>query len=268
MTWCVLCRSEYVTGVVECAECLVPLVEDQPMIPDAIGHGDEEQLAYELDDLANADRFAIDRALAEVGVVHAWDDDRTTLLVSPDDEAAVDAVLEGDEEEAAFADDDAEHLVYELSDWDGGRRAELAARLMAEGIAHDFDEAGDLVVLEADEERVDALVDAIEYPDQLGEADDDPGGLDAVEALSALFVAADRLVHSPADSEGVVGAVDASLAAEAMALPFGFAPAVWEELLERAAALRRLLETDDEVVDDDAVVEAATRLRAALRNYV
>jgi len=53
-----------------------------------------------------------------------------------------------------------------------------------------------------------------------------------------------------------------------MAVPFGFAPPVWEELRERAAELRRLLEAETELVDDLAVIETATRLRTALRSYV
>jgi hypothetical protein len=53
-----------------------------------------------------------------------------------------------------------------------------------------------------------------------------------------------------------------------MAPPFGFAPALWNELVEQATELRRLLETETEVVDDEAVVGAATKLRSALRPYV
>lgn len=268
MTWCALCRSEYVTGVIECAECLVPLVDDAPLNSDAIGDAQKEQLAYELDDMAAPDRYVIDRQLQSAGIAHTWEDDGTTLLVSPDDEGEVDTLLGDGETDSAVLDDDAEQLVYDLADWDGGRRAQLAEQLHDEGIGHFFDEQGDLVVVVADEERVDALVDALEFPDQLDADGDGPGGLDAVEAVSAMFVAADRLTHDPSDSEGVVSLVDASHAAEALPLPFGYSPPVWEELLERAAELRRLLETDEAVVDDDAVVEAAIRLRSALRPYV
>lgn len=171
--------------------------------------------------------------------------------------------------DAALLDGDEEQLVYDLSDWDAERRAELDGELEAQGIAHAFDEVGDLVVLAVDEERVDAIVDAIEFPDQLA-ADDtpDPGGLDAIETVGGLFVAADRLVHDPADTEGTLAAVDAARAMASMATPFGFAPPVWKELVEQAGSLQALLETEAEVVDDDAVVEAATALRAALRPYV
>lgn len=281
LRWCALCGSEYVVGVAECVDCLVPVVENPPLRPDDIGDDDGEQVAYEYDDLEPEARFDIDRMLAASGIVHAWDG--TTLLVAPYDEDEVDRLLDGgaggevtlDEArargdvDAALLDGDEEQLVYDLSDWDAERRAELDGELEAQGIAHAFDEVGDLVVLAVDEERVDAIVDAIEFPDQLA-ADDtpDPGGLDAIETVGGLFVAADRLVHDPADTEGTLAAVDAARAMASMATPFGFAPPVWKELVEQAGSLQALLETEAEVVDDDAVVEAATALRAALRPYV
>jgi hypothetical protein len=168
----------------------------------------------------------------------------------------------------ALLDEDAEQLVYDLGDWDTERRTALDGMLEAAGLAHAFDEDGDLVVLAADEEQIDAIVDEIEFPDQLDETSDEPGGLDAVETVGNLFVAADRLVHDPTSSEGVLAAVDASRALARMTVPFGFSPPVWEELGERAAELRRLLEADTELVDDLAVIETATRLRTALRPYV
>lgn len=268
--WCALCGAEYLTGVTECADCLVPLVDQPPLGVEDIGDEEGEQVAYEYDDVDANERFRIDRALADRGIVHAWD--ATTLLVAPYDEAEVDELLdkvEGPHDiDDALLDEDAEQLVYDIGDWDADRRAELDGLLETAAIPHAFDEDGDLVVLGADEERVDAIIDDVEFPDQLDPTGDEPGGLDAVETLGNLFVAADRLVHDPADSDGVLAAVDASAAMEKMAVPFGFAPPVWEELRERAAELRRLLEAETELVDDLAVIETATRLRTALRSYV
>ena len=233
--WCALCGAEYLAGVTECTDCLVPLVEQPPLGVEDIGDEEGEQVAYEYDDVDANERFRIDRALADRGIVHAWDG--TTLLVAPYDETEVDELL--DKVEGPHDIDDAL-----------------------------LDEDGDLVVLGADEERVDAIIDDVEFPDQLDPTGDEPGGLDAVETLGNLVVAADRRVHDPADSDGVLAAVDASAAMEKMAVPFGFAPPVWEELRERAAELRRLLEAETELVDDLAVIETATRLRTALRSYV
>jgi hypothetical protein len=272
--WCALCGSQYVAGVAECAECLVPLVGNPPLATEDVGDDEGEQIAYEYDDLESEARFAIDRVLADAGIVHAWDG--TTLVVAPYDEEEVDRLLDAAADDAphdiddALLDDDAEQLVYDLTDWDRERRTDLDGRLEAEGLAHAFDETGDLVVLAADEERVDAIIDAIEFPDQLevDEADTAAGGLDAVEALGSLFVATDRLVHDPSDTEGTLAAVDAARAMASMSTPFGFAPPVWSELVERSGELRALLETEAEIVNDDAVHDAATRLRTALRPYV
>ena len=262
--WCALCRSEYLAGVAECADCLVPLVDHPPLRPEEVGDEDGDQLAYELDDLDAEGRLAIDRELAMKGVVHAWEG--TTLVVAPWDEDEVDVVLGGADDVELDGDED--QVVYDIADWDAARRAELAAQLEASGIAHGFDDDGDLVVLAADEDRVDEIVDAVENPDQLEPVPDRAGALDAVETVGALFVAADRLKNDPSDSEGTIAAADASRVMASMAPPFGFAPPLWEELVSQATELRRLLETETEVVDDEAVVEAATKLRSALRPYV
>lgn len=277
LQWCALCGSEYLAGVAACADCLVPLVDNPPLPPAEIGDEDGEQIAYEYDDLPAEDRFAIDRVLATAGIVHAWEG--TTLVVAPYDEDEVDRLLDAaagrisDDAGApdiddALLDEDAEQVIYEIEDWDAERRTELDGRLEAEGIAHAFDETGDLVVLAADEERVDAIVDEIEFPDQLPADEGGAGGLDAVEAVGNLFVATDRLVHDPGDTEGTLAAVDSARAMSAMSTPFGYAPPVWTELVEKAAELRGLLETEAEIVDDEAVHDAATRLRTALRPYV
>ena len=262
--WCALCRAEYVAGVAECAECLVPLVDHPPLLPEEVGDEDGDQLAYELDDLDTTDRLAIDRELAMKGIVHAWDG--TTLVVAPWDQDEVGVIIDGDGD--LELDDDGDQVVYEIDDWDKARRAELIAQLEASGIAHGFDDDGNLVVLAADEDRVDEILDAVENPDQLAPEPDRAGALDAVETVGALFVAADRLKNDPSDSEGTIAAADAARSMSSMAPPFGFAPPLWEQLVAEANELRRLLETEEEVVDDDAVVEAATKLRSTLRPYV
>jgi hypothetical protein len=275
LQWCALCGSEYLAGVVACADCLVPLVDNPPLPVSEVGDEEGEQIAYEYDDLDADGRFAIDRVLASAGIVHAWEG--TTLVVAPYDEEEVDRLLDAaadevdpgtDDIDEALLDEDAEQVIYDLEDWDQARRTDLDGRLEAEGIAHAFDETGDLVVLAADEERVDAIVDEIEFPDQLPVDAGSADGLDAVEAVGNLFVATDRLVHDPGDTDGTLAAVESARAMAGMPTPFGYAPPVWSELVEKAGELRVLLETEAEVVDDEAVHEAATRLRTALRPYV
>lgn len=274
--WCALCGSGYVAGRAECADCGVPLTDRPPLSPDDIADDDGEQTAYDFGDLSAEERFVVDRVLADAAIVHAWEG--TTLVIAPYDSEEVDRLLDGaadlDEHEGTdvddvLLDDDAEQVVYDLSDWDADQRTELDGQLESEGIAHAFDETGDLVVLAADEDRVDVIIDAIDFPDQL-DADHDAGGegLEAIEALGALFVAADRLKNDPADTEGTVDAVTAAIAIADQRTPFGFDPADWQAIGAQAAALRELLETEEEIVDDEAVEAAAKQLHATLRPFV
>ena len=274
--WCALCGAGYVAGRAECADCTVPLVDRPPLGPDDIGDDDGDQTAYEFADLTFEERFVVDRVLADAGVVHAWDG--TSLVVAPYDSEEVDQLLDGaadlDEHEGfdvddALLDDDAEQVVYDLSDWDADQRTELDGQLESQGIAHAFDETGDLVVLATDEERVDVIIDAIDFPDQLdADGDDSAGGLEAVEAMGALFVAVDRLKNDPSDTEGTVDAVDAARRVAAHQTPFGFDPAAWKDIVGQADAFRELLETEEEIVDDVAVEDAAKGLYATLRPFV
>ena len=79
-------------------------------------------------------------------------------------------------------------------------------------------------------------------------------------------MSADRLMHDPLDHEGVLSLVDAARMAETLPLPYGFAPAVWNDLVAQARTLRASLEVDD--VDDEKIIDQATNLRSTLRNFV
>lgn len=269
--WCVLCGAEYVEGVLECADCLVPLSDRRPLTLDELGNQDEEQVAYEFDELEPIQRLAVDELFAGNGIAHAWDG--MSLVVRAEDEAEADRLID-EADRDAFLDSGAEQVTYDLSDWDDDRRGELAQALDSAGIEHAWDEHGELVVLDADETRVDAVVDAIEFPDQL-EVDDETEekaeealaaeGHDPQDVLSELFVAADRLMHDPLDHEGVLSLVDAARMAESLPLPYGFAPAVWNDLIIQVKRLQSSLEGE---VDDDSVIDQATALRTSLRNFV
>jgi hypothetical protein len=75
-------------------------------------------------------------------------------------------------------------------------------------------------------------------------------------------------MHDPLDHEGVLSLVDGARLAETLPLPYGFAPAVWNDIVGQAQALRTSLESDAEEVDDVKIIDQATSLRATLRNYV
>jgi hypothetical protein len=266
-----LCGAEYVEGVLECADCLVPLSERRPLTLEELSNNDEEQIAYEFDELEPMQRLAIDELMADNGIAHAWDG--ASLVVREEDEDEADRLID-EADRDAFLDSDSEQVAYDLSDWDDERRGELAHALEGAAIEHAWDEHGELIVLDADEERVDALIDSIEYPDQISsddeaeleaEADLEAEGLDPQDVLSELFVASDRLMHDPLDHEGVLSFVDGARMAETLPLPYGFAPAVWKDLLLQ---IKRLQESLEGEVDDESVIEQATALRASLRNFV
>jgi hypothetical protein len=271
--WCLLCGAEYVGGSLECSDCFVPLSDRRPLSIDELVSGDEDSVAYDFDEQEPMQRLAIDERFWSEGLPHAWDG--TSLVVREEDEAAADLLIDA-VDSGSFLDSDVAQLSYELDDWDDDRRATLAEVLSASGIEHAWDEHGELVVLEEDEERVDAMIDAVEEGRAeadldadgdgvaAGEADED--GPDAQEVLSKLFVAADRLMHDPLDPTGVLSFVDGVAEAEALRLPYGFAPAVWDDLVGQVKALADAIGDDDS--EDDDLVEEAEKVRTLLRTYV
>jgi hypothetical protein len=227
---------------------------------------EEDSVAYELDDWAGESRSMLDSMLTSREIVHAWQGG--TLVVRADDEAVVDDLIdEIDATSAPALDPDAEKVAYEVADWTDAQRTSLAEALAEAGLPYEWDENGDLVVHEADEDRVEDLLDSIEFPDAI-EVDetDDGDGLAAQNVLSELFVSTDRLMHDAQDHEGVLSFVDAAHMAEDMAVPFGFSPESWNDIVGKARALREAFEAD--VDDDDAIMSQAAELRHLLRNIV
>jgi hypothetical protein len=230
-----------------------------------------DQLAYENGEWDQSDRELLSQLLRAEDVPYAWE--ATTLVVDATDEEIVDRLIEQVEASSQpVLDPDAPKVVYELGGWDEARRADLAEALSAAGVAHGWDEEDDLVVLEEDEETVDPIVERLD-DDADGDgaassaADDGADdGLAAQDAMSELFVAADRLMHDPDDHEAVLRLVDATRLTESLALPYGFTAADWDPLVGAARELRDLLEAED--ADEDAVIASATDLRGHLRRYV
>jgi hypothetical protein len=269
----VLCGAEYLGGVLECADCLVPLSDRRPLSIDELVGPEDESIAYDFDELEPIQRLTIDERFAEAGIAHCWEG--TSLVIREEDEEAADQIIDEADNDAVL-ESDAEQVVYELDDWDDSRREELVAALDAASIEHAFDQDSNLVVFEHDEERVDAIVDAIEFPDQLPVPDDAEEeaaeeqleaatGLDPQDVLSDLFVAADRLMHDATDHEGVLALVDGAGLAETLPLPYGFAPPIWQDILSQVTGLRDSIEGD---ADDETIIDAATTLRTTLRQYV
>ncbi len=136
---------------------------------------------------------------------------------------------------------DADEVVYDLSDWGQEDRSQIERLLTGSGVTHRWEVGSDLVVLEADADGVERLMDEVEEaggapPLPAIDDDADDGGDEATYAvMSDLFVAADRLQQDP-DDAAVAG--DFYLAADATAAtppPFGIDRLEWQQVQELAA---------------------------------
>lgn len=160
---------------------------------------------------------------------------------------------------------DGEGIAYDLADWDDDQRRGLEAALDAAGIEWEWD-GDELVVDLAAEARVEALIEAVDFPDALAVQDDegDDGAAADPELLSRLFVAADRLRGNP-EHPGAVDEVLEVARADPPGPPWGVDARTWAGVLERLGAVAAALEARAE---DDVVRAAADALRGALRPLV
>ena len=163
---------------------------------------------------------------------------------------------------------DADHdvLVYELGEWTPEERSRLALLLEGEGIPHQWD-GDDLLVPDAEESRVDAVLDQVEFPDQLDAVDDD-GGDDEEHylVLSDLFVEIDRLANATTAEVGLAADVIAAVTAVlGIPRPFGIDEPDWADVRRRSAAIAEALQTE---ADDDGIIADANMLRDLLRRFV
>jgi hypothetical protein len=300
--FCLDCGGEFVATVDVCPDCELELVDERP--EDHLDPDEDQpdgQIEYQLHPWAGESRVMLEQLLQSEGIRHAWEG--ADLLVSAADEARVDALLAQVEVTTLpTLDPDAPKIAYGIDDWTDEQQTELMHELEAVGISYEFDAEGALVVLEEDDERVEAILDRIEFPDGVPVAideDDDDGsdddeddgaedeedaeedeeedddeeyeeeeydGLEAADVMSDLFVAADRLMHHADDPEGVLSLVDRAADAAKMPLPYGFDRGLWADIVLQAGALKSLIEDDDS--EDDAIKEHAATLRGTLRTYV
>lgn len=156
-------------------------------------------------------------------------------------------------------------LVYELGEWTPDERARLSLLLEGEGIPHQWD-GDDLLVPDVEEGRVDAVLDQVEFPEQLEVADDGGDDEERYMVLSDLFVEIDRLANATAaEVELAADVIAAVTAALAIPRPFGIDEPDWADVRRRAAAVAEALQTEAE---DDGIIADANMLRDLLRRYV
>jgi hypothetical protein len=204
-------------------------------------------------------RAALDERLHLLQAPHAWND--VILVIDEADMAWIGRIIEQVEDERTIAlDPEADQIAYDLAGWDDENRSLLVHGLQDQAIAFGID-GEELVVQEADETRVDALVDTILEPD--GDA---PTGDEArAELMGELFVIADRLVHNPVDADARRELTEAAAEAQASAPPYGVEKAWWKGIGEQGAAVAVMFLGP---TPDEPIVEAATALRDALRPNV
>lgn len=219
----------------------------------------DDQLSYDLDAWSGEARQLLGRLLTAEGIAHAWQGG--TLTVDAEHGDAVEDLIEEVEVLAeSVLDPEADKVVYKVAEWSPAEREELVAALVEEGVRHEFDEMGDLVAEAVDEDRVDAVVDA------LTDEDDDEPDVAVNDVLGALFVAADKLRRNPRDGRAIGDALAHTDTVIALSPPYGFDRRSWAQVGLRAGALRTALTV--EPPDDDPVVAAAEALRELLHPLV
>ena len=262
MSWCFQCQTEYAEDVVECVECGVELVTQAPTELDDVGGSDEEQIVYELHEWAGESRRALDQELTGQNIAHSWLG--ATLVIRAADEESVDEIVEAtDETGGPVLDPEAEKIAYEVEGWAADEQTAFSELLARLGIPHEFDEAGDLLVLVEDEDAVEAALDAFQ-----GANDDRPEleGLDANSLLSNVFVACDRLRKDPRDNRGVEEILVHAPLLVSHRPPFGFNPVTWNLLGEKTNELVELL-AEGNTSDEDLKL-LANALTEVLRQMV
>lgn len=284
--WCLECGSEWVDQLDECPDCDLPLVDENPFVELPPATDDAAHIEYELDEWAAESRVMLDQLLVGASIPHAWEGGR--LVVPEAVEQDVDALVEQVEVTTLpTLDPDAEKVAFTLDEWRDDQYEALMAELDDQAIPYEFDINHDLIVLAEDGDRVEALLDAVEFPDAL--AVDDEGGdrsaelpegdgdgdaaaideghdIDPDAVLGGLFVGCDRLVHDARDHKGVIAVAEHAADVLGARAPYGFPPAPWAAIRQGAQHILDLLESD--TATDDEVQEAATELRATLRPYV
>ena len=224
-------------------DSLVDEVEETERAKEAIARPigpDEPLTAFELSEWPEALREELMERLVQARVPHILDTEGDTGGDTAHDDSDADAA-DADAAEADVAGVDA-------GDSDAER----------EGVC-------DLLVREADEERVEVVIDDLLAREE--EADfEEMDGLEVNSLLSDLFMACDRLRRDPSDFDGVRGVMTHSERIARVRTPFGFSAPNWRNLRNSAGELLAMLEGED--TDEDDVRELAHHMSDTLRMLI
>jgi len=227
----------------------------------------DDHVDYEIAEWSGQSRALLDSMLETEGIDHIWQG--TTLSVRVADEAATDSLIEIVTQTASQGlDPDRARVVYEVGTWSAAMQTSLAEALGIAEVAFEWDENGDLVIYEDDEEEVEGILDAMPDPDDPDAVDTD--GVDVQDVLSKLWGAVGTLAKRPTDSDAVLAAIDAANQIEHIGLPFGFESAIWRDIVGKTLALRAALDSDneDDQLSDDELQDGCADLHRQLRAYI
>lgn len=227
---CPKCGSQYVASVRICIDCDVALIDEvDPAVPEgapAAPVGDGEQVAYELPGWGNPLKVSLEGMLDRAGIRRAWESG--ALVVPAEFEEEVDrlvATVEGGEVDELT--DDVAQIAFEIEGLGRDELADLDARLIAAHLGHAWDEHGALLVAETDEDEVASLIDQVLHGPAEG---DEVDGLAAQQALSALYVAVDKLMKDPGDAKDRDRFLTAAETVGTLPVPYGLSGPDWEQL--------------------------------------
>lgn len=290
---CPSCGDQFRPGIEDCPDCGVALLDaaaatgteagtvaptDGGSAPAAVGAADADAegtadagparapaapaaphgapVVLDLHPLSDAERRLVGQVVTSRRLRHHW---QGANLVVPahleaEAEAAVAAALQAARPDLADA---GPTVVYEVADWPPEVQTRLAGLLDAAGIAHQWDAGGDLVVAEADEDRVEALFDEIDESELAA-------GPDPLPVLEALHEDLARLARDPLDGRARRGVAERAGDLAAASLPFGFDARVWRSLVGSVEAFA----DDLGDLDPPEVRDRAAALREDLRSWL
>lgn len=263
-----------------------------------------EWLAYEFHAWSLESRVMLQQLLTVDQVVHSWQGTTLMVHESLEAavDSLVDEVEETERAKEAIArpiGPEDPLTAFELAEWPEALRVELMERLVQARVPHILDTEGDadpdaegdpdaadpdaegapdaadpdaeraevcdLLVREADEERVELVIDDLLAREEEAEFEE-MDGLEVNGLLSDLFVACDRLRRDPRDVDGARGVVAYARRVAAVRTPFGFSAANWRSLRNAAGDLLALVEGEDS--DEDDLREQAHQMSDALRMLI
>ncbi len=246
LVFCPRCGAEYpeMAGSYgetnnQCRDCGLAVAEEPSIL-----EPDDDQVAFVLDDWPVEFRGEATAVLVDNGVPYRWEAG-FALVVPAEAEDRVDALL--DEAEAAaeegLVDDEDDEFDEEDDEGDDGDDGDDG---------EDDEAAAEGEVVDADDEEDE-------------EESDEDGGEEAQQAMSDLYLVADRLKDQPWDVGLRAEMTQLATQVNTLLPPYGIDRRLWNRIGDLAGAVSADIERGAE---DDEVAASTVELRLAVRDYV